>query len=126
MARRGKRQRPRRGGPRNYRERRSDRQGVLSNFLIVCEGEKTEPNYLGSFRGPALVVDVRGFGISPRQLVDKALELGEQVAYDQVWCVFDRDDCNAGDFNGALQRAESQGVRVAYSTSISITRPCAE
>ncbi len=29
--------------------------------------------------------------------------------------MFDRDDCDVGDFNGAIQRAESQGVRVAYS-----------
>ena len=115
MARRGKRRRSRKGGPRNYRERRSDRQRVLSNFLIVCEGEKTEPNYLRSFRGPALVVDVRGFGITPWQLVDKALELGGESEYDQIWCVFDRDDCGVGDFNGAIQRAESQGLQVAYS-----------
>ena len=113
MARRGRHRRSQRAETRNYRARRSDRQETIQRFLIVCEGEKTEPSYLGSFRGPALVLDIRGFGINPRKLVDKALELGEQVAYDQVWCVFDRDDCNAGDFNGALQRAESQGVRVA-------------
>ena len=115
MARRGKRQRHRRDEVRNYRERRFERQDILQSFLIVCEGEKTEPNYLGSFRGPALVVNVRGFGISPGQLVDRALELGGQGYYDQVWCVFDRDDCDVGDFNSAIQRAQRQGLRVAYS-----------
>jgi len=32
-----------------------------------------------------------------------------------VWCVFDRDYCQAGDFNAAIARAESSGIRVAYS-----------
>ena len=59
-------------------------------------------SYLGSFRGPALVLDIRGFGINPRKLVDKALELGEEGEYEQVWCVFDRDECDVDDFNSAL------------------------
>lgn len=88
---------------------------VRQRFLIVCEGEKTEPNYFRSFRVPKLVVDVKGLGVSPRQLVEKALSLKEQDEYDQIWCVFDRDDLNVGAFNGAIQRAESQGLRVAYS-----------
>ena len=115
MARREKHRRSQRAEPHNYRARRSDKQETIQRFLIVCEGEKTEPSYLGSFRGPALVLDIRGFGINPRKLVDKALELEEEGEYEQVWCVFDRDDCDIGDFNGAIQRAESQGVRVAYS-----------
>ena len=112
--RRGKRRRDRRDYL-NHRERSADTREALQRILIVCEGEKTEPNYLGSFGGPTLVVDVRGFGISPRKLVDKALELGVQGDYEQIWCVFDRDDQSVGDFNGAIQRAESQGLRVAYS-----------
>ena len=93
MARRGRHRRSQRAETRNYRARRSDRQETIQRFLIVCEGEKTEPSYLGSFRGPALVLDIRGFGINPRKLVDKALELGEEGEYEQVWCVFDRDEC---------------------------------
>ena len=115
MARSGRHRRSQRAETRNYRARRSDRQETIQRFLIVCEGEKTEPSYLGSFRGPALVLDIRGFGINPRKLVDKALELGEEGEYEQVWCVFDRDDCDVGDFNSALNRARSQEINVAYS-----------
>jgi hypothetical protein len=61
------------------------------------------------------VLDIRGLGINPRKLVDKALELGEEGEYEQVWCVFDRDDCYVGDFNNALDRARSQEINVAYS-----------
>jgi hypothetical protein len=115
MPRRGRHRRSQRAETRNYRARRSDRQETIQRFLIVCEGEKTEPSYLGSFRGPALVLDIRGFGINPRKLVDKALELGEEGEYEQVWCVFDRDECDVGDFNSALDRARSQEINVAYS-----------
>ena len=115
MARRGRHRRSQRAETRNYRARPSDRQETIQRFLIVCEGEKTEPSYLGSFRGPALVLDIRGLGINPRKLVDKALELGEEGEYEQVLCVFDRDDCDVGDFNSALDRARSQEINVAYS-----------
>lgn len=47
--------------------------------------------------------------------MNKALELKAQDEYDYVWCVFDRDNWDAGEFNGAIQRAVSQGIQVAYS-----------
>ena len=115
MAYRGIRRGQPKRGIRKYRLRRSDRQETLQKFLIVCEGKQTEPNYLRCFRGPNLVVEAKGLGVSPRQLVEEALELGRQGEYDQIRCVFDRDDCSVSDFNGAVQRAVSQGVRVAYS-----------
>ena len=34
--------------------------------------------------------------------------------YDQVWCVFDRDDFG-GTFNEAIEKAKKKGFRVAYS-----------
>lgn len=115
MARRRRRHDHRRGGSRGYSRRRINAREVRQRFLIVCEGEKTEPNYFNSFRVPTVVIDVRGFGVSPRQLVDKAMSLRNEDEYDQVWCVFDRDECSADDFNGAIQRAQSNDVQVAYS-----------
>lgn len=83
----------------------------------MCEGEKTEPNYFRSFRVPKNVVEinVQGFGKNPSQLVKKAKELQDQGDYDQVWCVFDRDDWIPEDFNNAIHHAQSQGFKVAYS-----------
>ena len=115
MARRGKHRRAQGGRNRNYRDRRADRQETVQRFLIVCEGSKTEPNYFRRFRVPELIVDVKNPSNNPRKLVDKALAVREQGEYDQVWCVFDRDDCDVGEFNSVIQRAESQGVHVAYS-----------
>lgn len=97
---------------RQHRKRRTRGREDRQRFLIVCEGQETEPQYFRRFRVPG---HVQGFGISPSQLVNKALEMKTQDEYDHVWCVFDRDNWGAGEFNGAIQRAVSQGIRVAYS-----------
>ena len=66
--------------------------------LIVCEGEKTEPNY---FR--ALIDDLQlntaniriaknTAGSSPRNVIDTARkEYKKEKDYDAVYCVFDKD-----------------------------------
>lgn len=106
---------------RGYSQRKVNTRKVKSRFLIVCEGEKTEPNYFRSFRVPRDVVeiDIRGLGENPSRLVNSAKELKERKEYeeksDQVWCVFDRDSWASEDFDGAIQFAEKQGFKVAYS-----------
>ncbi len=46
-------------------------------FLIVCEGEKTEPNYFRSFPVDTKVIklDIKGEGKNTKSLVEKAIEL---------------------------------------------------
>lgn len=102
---------------RGYSPRKVDTKEVKQRFLIVCEGEKTEPNYFRSFRVPKDVaeVSVRGLGENPSKLVTSAKELEEQDDYDQVWCVFDRDSWTIEDFNNALKNANNHGFKVAYS-----------
>ncbi|HYW20301.1 MAG TPA: RloB family protein [Nodularia sp. (in: cyanobacteria)] len=102
---------------RGYSDRKVATRKLRERFLIICEGEKTEPNYFKSFRVPRNVVsvDVRGFGYNPSKLVDKARELNTQDEYNQVWCVFDRDDCPKHDFNNAIANANKAGFKVAYS-----------
>ena len=111
------------GGGKGYNRRSIKRRDPGERFLIVCEGEKTEPNYFESFHLPGLInVDAQGYGVSPPKLVERALELRRQSSrrrgrepYDQVWCVFDKDDWNERDFDSAIRRAKNQGLRVAYS-----------
>lgn len=102
---------------RGYSPRKVDIKEVRQRFLIVCEGEKTEPNYFMSFRVPKNVaeIDVKGVGENPSKLVNSAKDLKEQEDYDQVWCVFDRDSWTPEDFNNAIRNAENQGFKVAYS-----------
>ncbi|WP_414527191.1 RloB family protein [Nodularia chucula] len=102
---------------RGYSERKVATRELRQTFLIICEGEKTEPNYFKSFRVPRNVVsvDVRGFGYNPSKLVETAKELNAPDEYNQVWCVFDRDDCQKQDFNNAIANAHQAGFKVAYS-----------
>jgi len=79
-------------------KRRRARRSPYDMVLIVCEGEKTEPNY---FR--ALINDLRlntanikiaknTAGSSPRNVVDVARkEYKKDTDYDAVYCVFDKD-----------------------------------
>ena len=123
MARRPKLHGHKKGGSSGYHRRSTRGRFPGERFLIVCEGEKTEPNYFNNYRVPGLIhVHAEGYGVSPPQLVDKALKLKRESSkrrhqdkYDQIWCVFDKDDWNEGDFDNAIKQAEKQGLNVAYS-----------
>ena len=94
-------------------------------FLIVCEGEKTEPNYFRSFPVDPTVIklDIKGEGKNTKSLVEKAIEFkndSESDETDRFWCVFDRDKNpknpnDAQNFNAALNIANNNGIKVAYS-----------
>jgi RloB-like protein len=102
---------------RSYSPRKLDLREVKQRFLIVCEGMKTEPYYFRSFRVPKAVVEVQGAAGDPTRLVNTANKLSQEEEYDQVWCVFDRDEgaWTAQNFNNALQNAKTHGFDVAYS-----------
>ncbi len=94
-------------------KRRKNFKPIRKNFLIVCEGEKTEPLYFRSFRVPKKVFDVIGLGANAESLVEKAIEIRdrETTSYDEVWCVFDRDSFPAQNFNNALALARRNNIR---------------
>jgi hypothetical protein len=102
---------------RGYSSRKVNTKEVKQRFLIVCEGAKTEPNYFKNFRVPKTVIDVKGVGENPSRLVQSAIDLNAEAdeEYDQVWCVFDRDDWPPQDFNNAIHKAENHNLKVAYS-----------
>lgn len=100
---------------RSYMDRRVDSVSTRQKFLIVCEGTKTEPEYFKKFRVPGLVVEVKGTGMNTVSLVVEALKLRNEEEYDQVWCVFDKDDFSLAQFEQAIQLAHNNGLRVAYS-----------
>ena len=84
-------------------------------ILIVCEGENTEPSYLNRFRVSSATVKPVGTGYNTISLVNKAIQLTKEKQYDQVWCVFDKDDFSENDFNNAIQIAQTNSFGVAYS-----------
>lgn len=100
---------------RGYSARKVNTREIKQRFLIVCEGAKTEPNYFKSFRVPKVVIEIQGLGENPSKLVQSANDLKSEDDYDQVWCVFDRDDWTKEDFNNAISSAKKYGFKVAYS-----------
>jgi hypothetical protein len=95
----------------------------MPRMLIVCEGEKTEPNYFIQFKESIrdqLIVFVKGTGYNTLSLVEYAIELKDKNRkknkdFDIVWVVFDRDSFPAKDFNEAFTLAERKKFKVAYS-----------
>ena len=86
-------------------------------YLIVCEGEKTEPYYfrgLEKARLPENVVIVaHGFGKSTLSLVKHAIDLHHKLekigeGADEVWLVFDKDDFKDDAFDNAITKCEAQ------------------
>jgi len=90
------------------------------SFLIVCEGQNTEPEYFKSF--PVVTADVRSFGLgsSKTKLVEDVLKI-DRDKDDEVWVVFDMDINKENraaleqDYDNAIALAHSEGVNVAYS-----------
>lgn len=82
-------------------QRSRAKQSSYDRVLIVCEGEKTEPNYLneliGEFRLNSANIKVDGSSDSSpdrvwvyaKRLYQKSVNQGD--AYDRVYCVFDQD-----------------------------------
>lgn len=99
--------------------RQVDLKRLRARFLIVCEGEKTEPEYFKRFPVASAQVEVIGEGYNTISLVERAIQLRQERDFseetDQVWCVFDKDSFSAYNFNTAIQRAKQEGIMVAYS-----------
>ena len=113
MARKGRRGKLRRQGPKRE---------PYDRVLIACVGERTEPQYfrdLVDFHGlnTANVVIVPSH-LDPRGLVNKAKKLKQREKkngedYDRIYCVFDHDD--QAHFELASQAASKAGFYLARS-----------
>lgn len=84
-------------------------------YLIVCEGEKTEPNYFRELcadlrlKTARVRVEPSALGSSPSRIVGYAEKLFNEDAFggdpfDKVFCVFDRD--RHDDFFPAMKHIE--------------------
>jgi len=92
-------------------------------FLIICEGENTEPLYFEGFPVPSKAVITMGGKNTKNKLVEFALEQQKKPEHKdrEIWCVFDMDikpdegATQPADFNSAIIRAEAAGLQVAWS-----------
>lgn len=101
-------------------KRRTSYRDIKQSFLIICEGENTEPDYFNAFRLTSASVKALGKGKNTIKLVEEAVIIRDEErrkghVFDQYWVVFDKDDFPSHDFNEAIRLAESNGFQVAYS-----------
>jgi len=102
--------------PKSHRQlrRSGPKREPFDRVLIVCEGEKTEPNYLRELiehhRLSTANVTITGeSGSAPNTVVEYAIELFEKDPdYNAVFCVFDRDGHSS--FDQAIQRTRAKSL----------------
>ena len=105
-----------------YKKNKRKARTVICRILIVCEGEKTEPNYFRSFdryRKGNVVYELTldGGRMNTVGVVDKAISLRDKanIPYDRVWAVFDKDGFPAKNFNTAIAKANQNHIECAWS-----------
>ncbi len=102
--------------------------------LVCCEGDVTEPSYFNGLKREGhnnlLHVEVQPVGMTPKPLVDYAVDLKKEaetkarrekddnLKYDEVWCVFDVDAHEH--VPDAKQKAG------AHKINLAISNPCFE
>ena len=102
------------------KDRLKSKRQAPANYLIVCEGKKTEPNYFNGLKRrinekygnkvDVLIpnIDVKGTGMNTTSLVkytQKTVNHANKV-YGQVWVVFDKDDYNDEQFDSANRQLQ--------------------
>ena len=115
------------------RQQREQRRHEFKNsransFLIVTEGEKTEPLYFSGIQqkieekigGKIDVVevpfiDIRGEGCATGSLIQATERIvkNAKVMYQNIWVVFDKDDFE--DFDQAIEEGTQKGYKIAWS-----------
>lgn len=112
--------------------RQAFRQPIAERIYIFCEGEKTEPLYFEGFRklidaNPIyyrkVLLEIRGEKSTTLALFKKARQYVEahHLQHGQIWCVYDKDDFPANDFNAVAELIErenealrKQGLDLSY------------
>jgi hypothetical protein len=99
-------------------------------YLIVCEGEKTEPNYFKGLKddlpnGKLMYyqIDIEGTGRNTQSLVDEAVllkkhyEQDKNRPIDKLWVVFDKDSFSSNDFNSAILSCQNSTPAIGCAWS---------
>ncbi|HAT3999163.1 TPA: RloB domain-containing protein [Elizabethkingia anophelis] len=102
-------------------------------FLIVCEDQRTEPEYFEFFKNKipekSIYLKPVGTGRDPKGVVERAIIEKEELSkeankeIDEVWVVFDKDDADLNQarikrFTEAFELADENKIEVAYSNEV--------
>lgn len=99
----------------NLSPRKGETRGTNPIILIACGTTNTERTYFEQFRLTSARIKVKANAVDPMTLVNYADRLQKQADYEQVSCVFDKDDTPDSAFDEAIKKASELGIQVAYS-----------
>lgn len=111
-------------------KRKKDIRTKRKYYLIVCEGEETEPNYFEGLKNDLpkgvltyFQIDIEGTGYNTQSLLIEALRLRKlyEEEYnrpiDRLWVVFDKDSFSADNFNSAITRCQNSRLVIGCAWS---------
>jgi len=112
---------------RDYRKKPPFRDATL--FVIICEGERREPDYFSFFDRLSSRIKVRAVPCTkgksaPNHLLSNAYSVVSENALtknDQLWIVLDKDRWNRKSFDAILSTSQSK-----HNWKIAISNPCFE
>lgn len=99
----------------------------IQYFLIVCEGERTEPAYFNYFKKflhkkQLYTFEVSGEGDNTINIVKKAIALNDERMenilmpnFDEVWAIYDKDDFPSARYHEAISLAKQKGIESGHS-----------
>jgi len=114
-------------------ESKKEQRGVKAgdSFLLVCEGEVTEPTYFKELKNllGARVAEVKvlpskrsnpdsiiSFAEKERQKREKLAGKGKAICYDHVWAIIDADvPVSERNLHQLVQQADKAKVKLAFS-----------
>ena len=115
---------------REEQKRKKNIRNKRKYYLIVCEGEATEPNYFEGLKQDlpkgvltSYQIDIEGKGMNTQSLLNEALRLKSEYEknqgriIDRLWVVFDRDSFSANNFNNAIQRCKENKPEIGCAWS---------
>lgn len=117
--------------PRKFKKlsRRASRRPPKVRFVLVCEGENTEPRYFKALerkhRNVLIKIETIGPAGDPKNVAIRALKEKRNISRDdsyskddQVWAIFDRDEHKH--YGQSIADCNKNGVNIARSN------PCFE
>ena len=104
----------------NWYEKKRNKKILIApeNHLILCEGEKTEPNYFkeiknridNKYKGEKIDIEIiEGTKIGRLSLLKLAEEevRKSKKKYNHVWLVYDKDEFNKDEFDNTVYKIEA-------------------
>ena len=101
----------------NKKKLKKVKRELKDSILIVCEGEKTEPNYFKSFPKSGIEIKIIGEGKNAKSLVESAIFHWKKLSkndkyFENLYVVMDKDDFPLKNYNSSFQLIENFAKKV--------------